>query len=50
MTTATYIVVMGHSSGGYTAAALAGVTLDIKQMYGYSAPSSAKTNFRVFLR
>jgi predicted dienelactone hydrolase len=32
-TTDTNIVVIGHSSGGYTAASLAGVKLDIQQMY-----------------
>tara|TARA_R110002167_G_scaffold315042_2_gene520585 strand:+ start:264 stop:1187 length:924 start_codon:yes stop_codon:yes gene_type:complete len=36
------IVVIGHSSGGYTAAALAGVTLDSKQMYDYCASKLAK--------
>ena len=36
------IVVMGHSSGGYTAAALAGVTLDYKKMYEYCASQDAK--------
>lgn len=35
------IVVMGHSSGGHTAAALAGVTMDIKQMYDYCSSNQA---------
>jgi predicted dienelactone hydrolase len=38
------IVVVGHSSGGYTAAALAGVTLDIKQMHDYCASKHAKAD------
>jgi len=36
------IVVIGHSSGGYTAAALAGVTLDVKQMQDYCRSAAAK--------
>jgi predicted dienelactone hydrolase len=35
------IVVIGHSSGGYTAAALGGVTLDFAQMYNYCASDAA---------
>lgn len=35
------IVVIGHSSGGYTAAALAGVSLEGKQMYEYCASKQA---------
>jgi predicted dienelactone hydrolase len=38
------IVVMGHSSGGHTAAALAGVTMDIKQMYDYCASNHTKAD------
>jgi predicted dienelactone hydrolase len=38
------IVVMVHSSGGHTAAALAGVTMDIKQMYDYCASHHAKAD------
>lgn len=36
------IVVIGHSSGGYTAASLAGVTLDAKQIYDYCTSDRAK--------
>lgn len=43
-TTKANIVVVGHSSGGYTAAALAGVTLDIKQMYDYCVSPQAKAD------
>ena len=42
VSTKTNIVVVGHSSGGYTAAALAGITLDGKQMYNYCASKHAK--------
>jgi len=36
------IVVIGHSSGGYTAASLAGVTLDAQQIYQYCSSDRAK--------
>ena len=36
--------VIGHSSGGYTAAGIAGVTLDFKQMYDYCASSDAQAD------
>lgn len=38
------IIVIGHSSGGYTAAGLAGVRLDFNQMYNYCASSDAQAD------
>lgn len=38
------IVVIGHSSGGYTAAGLAGVHLDFNQMYDYCTSSGAQAD------